>query len=421
MNQVVAKENAIAGQESVVARVPRINIGIFCDNEQTLKTMQQASADRRMTRAHITVQMGGIIGAFQAYSAGSCPNLLIVESHSQREAILTELSQLAHVCEPTTKVIVVGHVNDVILYRELIRQGVSEYFVAPVNMMQLIETVAHIYSDPKAKPVGRVIAFVGAKGGVGSSTIAHNVGWLISRRYDTDTVITDLDLAFGTAGLNFNQEAGMGIADALSQPERVDSTLLDRLLTKCNDKLSLLATSGIVDRDIHIETHAVEAVLDVVRHNVPYVIVDVPNIWAPWTKSTLLHSDEVVITVTPELAALRNAKNIVDLLKTSRPNDHAPRIIINQVGVAKRPEIPVAEFAKALGIEPLAVIPYDPQVFGTAASNGQMIAEVAAKSKVAEAVDAIAVKLAGRDLPPSKQAKFSLSNLAGKFPMLRKK
>ncbi len=418
MTQALVKEGATTAAENVVASVPRINIGIFCDNDQTMKTMQQAATDRRMTRAHITVQTGGILGAVQTYSGALCPNLLIVESHSQRDTILTELGQLAQVVDPTTKVIVVGHVNDVILYRELIRQGVSEYFVAPVNMMHVIETVANLYADPKAKPIGRVIAFVGAKGGVGSSTIAHNVGWLVSRTYATDTIITDLDLAFGTASLNFNQEAGMGIAEALTSPERVDATLLDRLLTKCTDKLSLLATSGIVDRDFHIDVHAVEAVLDVVRHNVPYVIVDVPNVWAPWTKSTLLHADEVLITATPDLASLRNAKNIMDLLRSSRPNDHAPRIIINQVGVAKRPEIPVAEFAKALGTEPTAVIPYDPQAFGTAASNGQMLAEVAPKSKVAEAIDALARLLAGRD-PPTRATKFTLGGFAGK--MLGKK
>ncbi len=124
--------------------------------------------------------------------------------------------------------------------------------------------------------------------------------------------------------------------------------------------------------------------LDVVRHNVPLVIVDVPNMWAAWTKHTLVHADDVVITATPELACLRNAKNMFDVLKAARPNDAVPKIILNQVGVPKRPEIPVAEFAKALGIEPLAVIPYDPQVFGTASSNGQMIIEVAAKSHAAE-------------------------------------
>jgi pilus assembly protein CpaE len=376
--------------------------------------MQQVAADRRMARAHITVQSGGIIGAFQAYSNALCPNLLIVESNSPRETILTELSQLAQVCDPTTKVIVIGHVNDVILYRELIRQGVSEYFVAPINLLQMISVVSGLYNDPKAKPVGRLVAFVGAKGGVGSSTIAHNVGWLISRDYNIETVITDLDLAFGTAGLNFNQEAGMGIADALSSPERVDATLLDRLLTKCSDKLSLLASGGLVDRDFHIDGNAVSAVLDVVRHNVPLVIVDVPNLWAAWTKHTLVHADDVVITATPELASLRNAKNMFDVLKAARPNDAVPKIVLNQVGVPKRPEIPVAEFAKALGIEPLAVFPYDPQVFGTASSNGQMIIEVAPKSRAAEVVSALAGLLSGREVPKP-AAKFSL------FSSLRKK
>jgi pilus assembly protein CpaE len=413
MTQAMHSEESRSA-EPLVAAVPRINIGIFCDHDSTLQAMQQVAADRRMARAHITIQSGGIIGAFQAYSNALCPNLLIVESNSPRETILTELSQLAQVCDPTTKVIVIGHVNDVILYRELMRQGVSEYFVAPINLLQMISVVSSLYNDPKAKPVGRVIAFVGAKGGVGSSTIAHNLGWLISRDYNIETVITDLDLAFGTAGLNFNQEAGMGIADALSSPERVDATLLDRLLTKCSDKLSLLASGGLVDRDFHIDGNAVSAVLDVVRHNVPLVIVDVPNLWAAWTKYTLVHADDVVITATPELASLRNAKNMFDVLKAARPNDAVPKLVLNQVGVPKRPEIPVAEFAKALGVEPLAVFPYDPQVFGTASSNGQMIIEVAPKSRAAEVVNSLASQLFGREAPKA-AAKFSL------FSSLRKK
>jgi pilus assembly protein CpaE len=413
MTQAIHSEESRSA-EPLVAAVPRINIGIFCDHDSTLQAMQQVAADRRMARAHITIQSGGIIGAFQAYSNAICPNLLIVESNSPRETILTELSQLAQVCDPTTKVIVIGHVNDVILYRELMRQGVSEYFVAPINLLQMISVVSSLYNDPKAKPVGRVIAFVGAKGGVGSSTIAHNLGWLISRDYNIETVITDLDLAFGTAGLNFNQEAGMGIADALSSPERVDATLLDRLLTKCSDKLSLLASGGLVDRDLHIDGNAVSAVLDVVRHNVPLVIVDVPNLWAAWTKYTLVHADDVVITATPELASLRNAKNMFDVLKAARPNDAVPKLVLNQVGVPKRPEIPVAEFAKALGVEPLAVFPYDPQVFGTASSNGQMIIEVAPKSRAAEVVNSLASQLFGREAPKA-AAKFSL------FSSLRKK
>ena len=235
----------------IVAMIPRINIHAFCDNAQTASTMQQAVADRRMAKAHTTIQLGGVMAAVQVYQAQSTPNVLLVESHGSREVILSELNELAQVCQPDTKVIVIGHVNDVILYRELIRQGVSEYLVAPLHQMQVIETIANLYQDPKSGPLGKVIAFVGAKGGVGSSTVAHNFAWMMSKRFATETVITDLDLAFGTAGLNFNQDISNGILDALGQPDRIDATLLERLLTKLGDKLSLLSGPGGVDRDFN--------------------------------------------------------------------------------------------------------------------------------------------------------------------------
>jgi len=407
-----------APDTGLVAMVPRINIHAFCDNQQTAETIQSAAGDRRMSRAHITIQLGGIPAAAQVFAGQSTPNVLIVESHGSRDVILSELGQLAQVCGPNTKVVVIGHLNDVILYRELIRQGVSEYLVAPLHQLQIIETVANLYQDPKAAPLGKVIAFVGAKGGVGSSTIAHNVAWQISKRFATDTVITDLDLAFGTAGLNFNQDATNGIIDALGQPDRVDSTLIDRLLTKLGDKLSLLSGPGGVDREVNIEAHAIETILDAIRGSVPCVIVDVPNMWAPWIKYTLTHADQVVITATPELASLRNTKNLFDLLRQARPNDEPPKIILNQVGVPKRPEIPAAEFGKAIGTEIAAVIPYDAQSFGTAQSNGQMLFEVAAKSKAAEIIGGLAQTIAGGDKPVKAKAGVSLFD---KLTKLRKK
>lgn len=410
-------ENDARPAQPVVALVPHINIRAFCDDQRTVQAVEAAATDRRMSRAHVQMHMGGIAAAVQMFQSELTPNVLIVETAGNRETVLAELAQLAQVCGPETKVIVIGHLNDVLLYRELMRQGVSEYLVAPVHQLQLIETIAALFHDPKAKPLGRIFAFVGSKGGVGSSMLAHNVGWHLSRHLDTDTVITDFDLAFGTAGLNFNQDASQGIADALGQPDRVDQTLLDRLLTKCGDKLSLLAAPGAIDRDVHIDATAVETILNTVRHSVPCVIVDVPNMWAPWIRHTLLQADEVVITATPELASLRNTKNLVDLLKQARPNDRPPRLVMNQVGIPKRPEIPVADFAKAIGLEPALIIAYDAQTFGTAASNGQMLAEVSAKAKATEAVANLAQALIGQE-KPVKSSKFSLP-FAGKF--LRKK
>lgn len=407
-------------QEPVVALIPRINVAAFCDDQGTAQAMQSAGADRRMVQAHMDVHLGGIPAAIQAYTNAKTPDVLIIESTKQRDGLLNDLGHLAHVCDPGSKVVVIGHVNDVLLYRELVSQGISEYIVAPVHQLQIIEFLDHMFQDPDAKPVGKVLAFVGAKGGVGSSTIAHNVGWMFSKHYSTDTVITDLDMAFGTAGLNFNQEGGQGIAEALGSMDRVDQTMLNRLLTKYSERLSLLMAPGSIDREVTIESEALDTVLNVVRANVPSVIVDVPNVWTPWAKNVLVQADEVIITATPELACLRNAKNLVDMLKAARPNDNPPRLIMNQVGVPKRPEVPVAEFSKALGIAPVVVIPFDPQTFGTASSNGQMIQEVAVKSEASEALVALAQILQGQE-PPPKQKKLALGSLKDKLATLRKK
>jgi len=414
MNQAVLNTDYddYSGQQ-VVAAVPHISIGAFCDDERTVQAIQAAAADRRMSRAHVQIHMGGIAAAIQTFQSELTPNVILVETTANRDVVVAELAQLAQVCGPDTKVIVIGHLNDVLLYRELMRQGVSEYLVAPVHQLQIIESIASLFHDHAAKPLGRIFAFVGSKGGVGSSTLAHNVGWYLSRQLNTDTIITDFDLAFGTAGLNFNQETSQGVADALGQPDRIDQTLLDRLLTKCGDKLSLLASPGAIDRDVHVESSSVEIILNTVRNSVPCVVADVPNMWAPWIKHTLLQADEVVITATPELASLRNTKNLVDLLRQSRPNDRPPRLVMNQVGIPKRPEIPVADFAKAINLDPALTIAYDAQTFGTAASNGQMLAEVSARAKSAEAIASLAQMLLGQE-KPVKPSKFSL-------PFLRKK
>jgi len=403
-----------AFSSAVIGSVPRISIQAFCETEETASIVDTASTDRRLSRAQTSVQLGGIIAAANYYTNAPSPNLLIVESTSDRDNLLAELGELAQSCDPGTKVIVIGHLNDVILYRELMREGVSEYIVAPISQLQIIESISNLYNDPETAPVGRVICFVGARGGAGSSTIAHNVGWAIAEHQKENTVVVDLDLPFGTAGLNFNQDPPQGIAEALSSPERMDEVLLERLLTQCTDRLSLFASPGAIDRDYEFDAEALESIISVVRQNVPTVVIDVPHVWTPWAKSVLLGADEIVITAIPELASLRNAKNLIDTAKADRPNDFDPRLVLNQVGVPKRPEIAPQDFTKALDIEPTLIIPYDPQLFGTAANNGQMIEEIGENSKTASSLRSLAALMCGRE-EAIQEPKSLLGPLLGKF------
>ena len=378
--------------------VPRIAIHLFHEYPDTAATATRASTDRRLSKAHVLVQEGGIGAAIAYYKEQSNPNLLIVETSSRGAEVLAELERLAELCDEDTKVVVVGRVNDVHLYRELIRRGVSEYLVAPLNPVQLIETISGLYVNPDAPPIGRVVAFASARGGTGSSTIAHNVGWYIAESLRVDTAILDLDLPFGTAGLDFNEDPGQGIADALAAPERLDDVLLDRLLIKCGEHLSLFAAPATIDRIYDADENAYESVIDQVRTSTPCVIVDLPHAWSSWARQTLLAADDIVLVATPDLASLRNAKNIMDIVRANRPNDAPPKLVLNQVGVPKRPEIPVKEFSAALGVEPSFTMPFEPQLFGTAANNGQMLAEVQPKSKCAEGIRRLAELVTGRNV-----------------------
>ncbi len=376
--------------------VPRISIQAFCEFPDTGAALQRAAADRRLSKATLNVQLGGLQAAVEHHSGHVTPNLLIVETRLQGKAALEEIDRLAEVCDPSSKVIVVGRINDVELYRELMRRGVSEYLVAPLNPLHLIEVISGLYLNPDAPPVGRVASFIGCRGGVGSSTLAHNIGWCIAERMHISTTIIDLDLSFGTVGLNFNEEPGQGVAEALSSPERLDDVLLDRLLLKMSDHLALFAAPAAMDRATEAEPHAYEGVIDIVRQSTPCVILDLPHQWNPWVRQTVLSSDEIVFVAAPDLASLRTAKSLVDLVKQNRPNDPPPKLVMTQVGIPRRPEIPVKDFAATVGLAPVMVLPFEPQLYGSASNNGQMLMEVQPKSQTADAILRLAQVITGR-------------------------
>jgi pilus assembly protein CpaE len=381
--------------EDHIAPAPRVSVQAFCETVETAAAIQSAGEDRRLGKAHMKIQMGGMAAAIEAYRAAPTPNVIVLEADA-RNNVLTGLDQLATVCDPGTRVVVIGRVNDVGLYRELVRRGVSDYVLSPINTLDVVRSICNLFSAPEAKSVGRIIAVVGAKGGVGASTIAHNVAWAIARDLAMDSVVADLDLPFGTAGLDYNQDPPQGIADAVFSPDRVDTAFVDRLLSKCTDHLSLLAAPATLDKVYDFGADAFDAIFDTLRTTMPCIVLDVPHQWSGWTKRALVGADDILIVAAPDLANLRNTKNIFDLLKASRPNDRPPLYCLNQVGIPKRPEINATEFAKAIESQPIVSIPFDPQMFGSAANNGQMIAEISAGHRTTEMFLQIAQRLTGR-------------------------
>ena len=403
-----------AGDVATGARLlPRITIQAFCEHTQTAELVESAVHDRRMSKVALTTHNGGLEGAIESYKSNPTPNLIIIETSLPTEEIPGALDRLAEVCDASTRLIVLGHVNDVLLYRELIKSGVSEYLVLPTSAQSIVNAISDLFAAEGAAPIGRTVAFLSAKGGAGGSTVAHNVAWAISQHLRQDVLILDMDLPFGTAGLNFNQDPPHGIADALGASAKVDPTMLDRLMSKAANHINLLTAPAMLDKTFDFGERDFEQVLELGQKSTPVIVLDIPHAWTAWIRHTVATVDEIVIVAEPELANLRNAKNLADTIKALRPNESEPLLVINQIGVPKRPEIAPKEFATSVECKLLSQVQFDPQTFGTAANNGQMLAEVAANNRINDVFRAIGMHVTGRSIPEpsSKSGSLKLSSL----------
>jgi pilus assembly protein CpaE len=381
--------------DDYIAPAPRVSVQAYCETDQTAAAVRAASEDRRLGKAHVTVKMGGVATAIDVYSSVPTPNVIILETDGSRD-ILAGLDDLSTVCDPGTRVVVIGTAHDTAPYRELVRRGVSDYVIGPVAPIDVVRAICSLFSASEAVALGRIIAVVGAKGGVGASTVAHNVAWAVARDLALDSVVIDLDLAFGTASLDYNQDPVQGIANAVFSAERLDTTVMERLLAKCTDHLSLLAAPASLDRVYDFAAESFDAIFDTLRLTTPCIVLDVPHQWSAWTKRILVGADDILIVAEPDLANLRNTKNMLNVLKSARPNDRPPLYCLNQVRMPKRPEIDARGFTKTIEIPPIASIPFDSRLFGTAANNGQMIAEISAGHRTTKTFLQIARRLTGR-------------------------
>jgi len=394
--------------------LPRISIHAFCERSETAGAIQATTQDWRMARTNVKIYMGGLPAAIEYYHKENTPGLILFESGMRGPELFAQLDTLASVCDSGTKVVMIGAANDIRLYRELIDKGLSDYLVPPFHPLTLIRSMSELYSDPDKPFVGRVAAFFGAKGGVGSSTIAHNIAWGLANNLNQETSLVDLDSSWGTTGLDFNYDSTQGLEEALAEPERLDETLLDRIMLRHSEKLTILPAAASLGTPAPSDANAYEALVDGVRSLSPLTILDMPHIWTDWSSQLLTSADEVVITATPDLANLRNTKNLTDFLKVARPNDAEPLLILNKTGVPKTAEIPVKDFAAAVGLQPAVVLAYEPVVYTEASNDGKMLSELKSAAAAYEGMLYLAQRLQTGQFPAQIASKKGRKKSRGK-------
>src|SRR5258708_1067947 len=301
-----------------IAPAPRGSVQAFCETVATAVTVRAAGEDRRLGKALFSLHMGGVGVAIEAYQTAPTPNVIILETASSSD-ILAGLDELASVCDAGTRVVVIGSADDAAPYRELVRRGVSDYVTGPVETLDMGRSICGLFAASGVVAVGRIIALVGAKGGVGGSAGGEKVAGAIGRDVGLDSVVIDLDLAFGTAGLDYNQDPLQGIANAIFQPDRPDTAFMERLLSKCTDRLNLLAAPATLEQVYDFGAEAFDAIFDTLRMTTPCIVLDVPHQWSGWTRRALVGADDILVVAEPDLANMRNTKNLLNVLQASRP------------------------------------------------------------------------------------------------------
>jgi len=388
--------------------LPGISIHVFCERKETGSVVNTATHDWRMTRSNVDIFMGGLNAAIDYYHNENTPNLIMIETGMTGDELFTQLEQLASVCDEGTRVVVIGASNDIRLYRQLMEKGVSDYLVPPFHPMTIIRSISDLYLSEDAPFTGRSVAVYGAKGGVGASTISHNLAWILAEHMGYETALIDLDETWGTTGIDFAYDTAQGLEEALSQADRLDEALLDKIMVRHTKKLSILPTAASLGNGNAFDSPEVfEKVINGVRAISPFSLFDMPHVWSDWSSATLTAADEIVIIVTPDLACLRNAKNLIDFLKAKRPNDADPLVVVNQVGRSKH-EIPLKDFSAAIGIEIAVSLAFDPDTFTEAANDGKMLTDLKAASAHVSGLNYLATRLRTGNFPvmtPSKKGR----------------
>jgi len=374
----------------------RLPLMAFVDAE-TERVLQESS----VLLGRSAIMRGGIAKAIDYLNEQRSPHVLLVDI-SGVDLPLSQIHILADVCEPGTRVIAIGDHNDVGLYRDLQEAGVSNYIVKPLTRELLTKAITPKSNSGDmgraALKLGKMVSFVGARGGVGTTTLAANLAWHLANRQSRRVALVDLDLQNGGCGLLFNINPTPGLRDALANPLRLDSLLLDRIMTQVGERLFVLSGEEPLHENVQFTVSAVDTLFSVLRSQFHYVIVDVPRLPLPPYRRALEIADRRVIVVDQTMHSMRDAvrlKRMFGDTGAAEQAEHRSMFVVNRVGETGHHGLSLKEVNNVLQVKPTSLIPFLPSLVTPAAHHATIAASK--RGKFANAVGTLALELSGRN------------------------
>jgi len=345
------------------------------------------------------IARGNLADVVETLSGMPTPKRLVVDLGDSGD-VISAIESLAEVCDEGTKVVAIGAVNDINLYHQLIGAGIQDYLVKPVNDDALGAALSRAEKEPEvAQPeeakVGRLIAVVGARGGVGASTVAVNTAWLMAHEQGRRVALVDLDLYFGTCSLTLDLEPGRGFREALENPGRIDGLFMERAMIRESDRLFVLGTEESFENRFSFDPAALDLLLDTLRRDFDCVVLDMPRFAARTQIASLAPPASMVVVSDPSLAGVRDTARLVGFAKKAAPDVNL-KVTVNRFGVAKDGELSKGDFEKGADIKIDHIIPFDAKPFAASDGTGKPLVKVGKNSKAVAALRELARGVAGQ-------------------------
>ena len=342
---------------------------------------------------------GGVAGAIESLSDVPTPRVLLIDISESADPF-RDMNRLAEVCMEGTRVIALGKVNDVEMFRRLIQAGVDDYLVKPVSATTLSRAFTSVGRDKGAAreggALGRLIVVLGARGGIGTTTLAANLAWIVAHEQNRRSMLVDLDLQFGGLALALDIEPSRGLAEALHDAGRIDDLLIDRAAVKVDEQLSVLCAEEGLERATHVDPAAIEALMGRLRAGFECVVVDLPRSMLAEHAHLVAAADAIMIVTDYTLLAARDCPRVLKRVREARPKGKV-MLIADRVGAAGHGEIAKSDLEKTLDATIDYEIANDPKSAGSSAETGKPLAVVAPRGKAAAAIRAVAEQVMGGD------------------------
>jgi pilus assembly protein CpaE len=371
----------------------------FLADEASEQVVRQCVLE--MALPNSSVHRGNIGRVVSHLQSVRSPTALLVDV-SGSELPVTEIHKLAEVCEPGVSVVVVGDRNDVGLYRNLIRAGVSEYIVKPLTR-SLVQNVLSAQLDtggPAAaaasfshQKLGSVVAVLGTRGGVGATTVATNLAWYLANNETRRVALVDLDIFFGDAALALNVKVGGGLREVLENPTRIDELYLERTMVLSGKRLYVLAAEERLDIPVKLDPEALPTLLDPLRKQYHYVVVDMPRQSGGFIQQVMDAAGIRVIVTDQTAHSIRDTVRLRRFFDAPQANQRNI-VVLNRAGELGKADISTKMMVDTIGMPIDVTIPYHPKSIIAAANAGTAVTET--KGPVAAAIQDLASELIGR-------------------------